>query len=162
MLAGEAFSGGQVLWGADARVEWLATPRFGTTLRFGLRSGLPNQTQEGEVRATAVLGGLGLAYAVLTPGRVRLDLFARFDAAQLTYVADTTINATASSGSALALLVSGGGNVAWSILPSLRLSGEVGGIAPVLPVRATEAGTSVVAGVTGAGILAGIGAGGLF
>jgi hypothetical protein len=162
ILAGEGFSGGQVLWGADARAEWLVTPRFKTTLRFGLRSGLPNQTQEGEVRASAILGGLGVAYAVLEPSRVRVDAFARLDAAQLTYVADSTIDATASGGSALALLVSGGGEIAWSVLPSLRLTGELGAVVPVRPVRATEADTQVVAGVSGVGAVVGIGAGGLF
>ncbi len=162
MLASEAFTGGQVQWGADARAEWFVTPRFATTLRFGFRSALPKQTQEGEVRASAILGGLGAAYAVLASSRVRLDLFARLDAAQVTYAADTTVDAVASSGSALALLVSGGGEIAWSVLPSLRLSGELGAIAPIRPVRATEAETNVVLGVSGVGALAGIGAGGFF
>jgi hypothetical protein len=162
MLAGEGFAGGKVQWGADARAEWFVTPRFATTLRFGLRSALPSQTPEGEVRASAVLGGIGVAYAAVPPRRFRFDLFARFDAAQITYAADTTIDATATSGSALALLVSGGAELGWAILPALRLNGELGAIVPVRPVRATEADSTVVVGVSGVGALVGLGMGGMF
>jgi hypothetical protein len=162
MLAGEVFTGGQAQWGADARTQWFLSPHFAATLRLGLRATLPKETPEGEVRASAVLGGVGGAYRALVSSRVDLDLFARFDAADVTYVADTTIHATASSGSAVAFLLGAGGAIGWSVMPSLRLSAELGASAPVRPVRATEGETNVVVGVSGVGAVAGIGAGGLF
>jgi hypothetical protein len=162
MFAGEGFTGGQVQWGADARASYFATPRLAVTLRLGLRSALPKQTPEGEVRSSAVLGGIGAAYRVVGSRPIAFDVFARFDVAETAYAADTTIDARASSGSAVALLASAGGQLAWSVLPSLRLTGEIGATAPLRPVRATEAETSVVVGMSGVGALVGLGAGALF
>ncbi len=162
LLVGEVFTGGQAQWGADARMQWFVTPHFATTVRLGLRSTLPKETPEGEVRASVILGGIGAAYRLHPSSPVDLDLFARVDAADVTYVADTTVNATASSGSAVALLVSGGAAVSWAIVPSLRLSTELGACGPVRPVQATEGETNVVVGMSGVGAVVGVGAGGLF
>jgi hypothetical protein len=162
MVAGEVFSGGQAQLGADARGQWFVTPHFAATLRLGLRSALPKATPEGEVRASAIIAGIGAAYRAAPSPNLDLGLFARFDALDVTYVADTTIDATASSGSALALLLGAGGTAGWSVLPALRLGAEVGATAPLRPVQATEGGTTVVIGMSGVGVVVGLGAGGLF
>ena len=108
-----------------------------------------------------MLGGLGLEGRLLAGPRGDVDLFARFDAEDIAYAADGSPRASGSSGSALALLASAGVAAGWVVVPSLRVSAEIGASAPVRPVRATEGDTPLV-GVSGVGALAGVGVGGLF
>jgi hypothetical protein len=162
VFAGEAFTGGQIEVGADARAQWFVTPHFAATLRVGLRSGVPTESPEGRVRASVLLAGIGALYRVVVAPHVDLGAFVRADALDVTYSADTTVQATASSGSAVTVLVGAGGVAGWSVLPAFRLNLEVGAAAPIRPVQATEATTDVVVGVRGVGALVGVGAGALF
>lgn len=162
MLGGEAFSGGQAEAGVDARAEWFVSSAFATTLRFGLRTALPQRTGEGEVRASVALGGIGAAYRLLGSAPVALRAFLRLDAADVTYTGEPRAGATATSGNAWTLLGSGGGELGWSILPALRLNAEVGAVVPLRPVHATQDGSAVVSSVSGVGLAGGIGAGGVF
>ena len=161
VLAGEYFNGGQTQWGADARVAWRLPHGFATTFRLGLRSALTQQAPDGEVHASAILGGIGVALSLAASAKGGVGTFARFDVAQISYVAAARGDALASTGTALAALTSGGVDAWWSFLPTLRIRAELGVIAPLRPVRATDANVSVV-GVSGVGALAGIGAGAVF
>ncbi len=160
-IASEFFGGGQTQWGADARGAWFVTPRFSTTLRLGLRSAVAHSAPDGEVRASSILGGVGGSYLIAYGRKVGVDAFARLDGMSVSYVGTARTSSTAFSGSALTLLLTGGGDVWWSIVPAFRLTAGLGALAPLRPIRATDGGATVVA-VSGIGLAGDLCAGGIF
>jgi hypothetical protein len=153
----EAWAGALSLFGLDVRVVVGAPSGIAATARIGVREGPTAQAPDGQIQASALLGGVGIAFRAVPAGRrVGVDAVARLDVARLAYAATPNPAAHGSDEADTTLLV-GAGVDGWLALGgSASLVAEILVDAPLRPVAADDAGRSVEA-ASGAGVEGGAG-----
>jgi hypothetical protein len=156
-LTFEAYTGGQRLWGIDARGGIRPSPRWTAALRAGLRNGSSADAANGTVDARALILGIGAEVALLPLSQsFQLELLGRLDAVHVSYVAEADPGALARSESGTALVAAGG------LAATLRLGAGAGAFAeasagaPLRPVRAADSGSEVVS-IAGFALMTGVG-----
>jgi hypothetical protein len=157
LAAGEAWAGSLGLYGVDVRVAVGTPSGLAATARVGVRQGPTVQAADGQIQASAILGGLGVSFRAVPPGhRFGLDAILRIDAARITFAATPNPGAGGGDQSDATLLVGAGVDGWATIAASTALVAEVLINAPLRPVAADDAGRSVVA-ASGAGVEGGAG-----
>jgi hypothetical protein len=153
----EAWAGSLSLYGVDVRVAVAVPSGFAVTARIGVREGPTVSATDGQVEASALLGGIGLSFRAVPPWhRYGIDAIARVDAARIAYGATPSAGATGGAQSDTTVLV-GAGVDGWVALgASVSLLAEILVDTPVRPVAADDAGRSIVA-ASGAGVEGGAG-----
>ncbi len=157
MVAVEHWAGSGSLVGADVRIMVAGASRFGAGLRFGARGAPAAAAPDGQVHATAVLGGASASFrATPAVSRYGVDAIVRLDVARISYIATPNPGASAFA-QAQTTVLAGAGMDGWVALGSAtRLVGEVLVNAPLRPVVADDGGRQVT-GVSGAGVEGGLG-----
>jgi hypothetical protein len=157
VAAAEAWAGSLALYGVDVRVAVAMPSGLGATARVGIREGPSVSAQDGQIQASALLGGIGLSLRTVPPWhRYGLDAVVRVDAARIAFGATPSAGASGGSQSDATVLV-GAGVDGWAALGgSVSLMAEALIDTPLRPVAADDAGRSVVA-ASGAGIEGGVG-----
>jgi hypothetical protein len=153
----EAWAGSLGLYGVDVRVALAAPSGLAATARIGIREGPPVSSQDGQIQASAVLGGIGVSFRTVPPWRhYGVDAIVRVDGARIAFAATPNAGARGSAQADATVLV-GAGVDAWAALGgSVSLLGEALINAPLRPVAAYDGGRSVLA-ASGAGIEGGVG-----
>jgi hypothetical protein len=157
----DTWGGAATFFGADLRASALLSPRVGVEVRLGVRDAPSATAPDGEVHATALLGGLGASLRTLWSPHYGLYSVARLDAARIAFEAMPSPRSVGSAQAATTLLA-GAGLGGWFVLGSwARLLAEVLGEVPLRPVLAADAGRRVLA-VSGVGLEGGMGLGVFF
>jgi hypothetical protein len=153
----EAWAGSLGLYGVDVRFAVAAPAGFAATARVGVRDGPTVSSQDGQIQASALLGGIGLSFRAVPPWhRYGIDAIARVDAVRIAYAATPNAGASGGAQSAATVLV-GAGVDGWVALgSSVSLLAEILVDTPLRPVAADDDRRSVVA-ASGAGVEGGVG-----
>jgi len=139
----ETFDGGQTLLGVDARLGLKLVGPLSATARLGFRQGLREPADHGSVRASALVGGLGVRVELGGGQRLKVDLLGRFDALRLNASAFAEAGATAREDAGLALVLGGGPGLRVLLSRSLRLVADATAGHAVRPVHITDDGQRV-------------------
>ena len=161
MAVADTWGGPATFYGADLRATAWLSPRVGAELRLGLRDAPSVTAPDGEVRATALLAGLGASLRTLWGPRYGVYSAARLDAAWISFDV-TPGHGSVGSAQAETTLLAAAGLGGWLVLgSSAHLLAEVLGEVPLRPVVATDAGRRVLA-LSGVGLEGGVGLGVFF
>jgi hypothetical protein len=149
-VAGEHATGGLSLGGIDLRIGGWIAPRVAVGIRLGARVAPSAQGNDGTAAATALVGGVGGALAILPRGRVlALELPVRFDVESVAFRAHPLPGADGSNVSAIGLTASTGLSLGLAFAPgwALQIEGTVG---VVLRDVDAKDGTSTLTALSGA------------
>ncbi len=127
--AGERATGGLALGGVDARLGFYPLDRLALSVRIGGRAALSASATDGSTSASAFVGGLGAAVALLPRGRTfELEIPVRVDVDALEFSAHPSAGARGSDGSAVAVVASVGvaASVRFAAAWRVELEGTVG------------------------------------
>src|SRR5450432_2744856 len=142
------FGGGQTQLGPDGFVRAAITPRVGTELAVGGRSGLSVKAPHGTIRSHALVGSLGVVAALFRSTPLRFDVGAGFRGTSVSFEADAVPGVQGGSSSAMTVSAYGVAGLSIRIVSSLHLNFGLGVGAPIRSASATDDGI-VVSGVTG-------------
>jgi hypothetical protein len=153
----ETWAGSLTLYGVDLRVAFASESGLGATARIGAR-GAPGATgPDGQVQATALLGGVGVTLRAVPSGSpVELDAIARVDAVRIAYTAVANAGATSAGLADTTVLIGAGFDAAVPLSASTQIVAEALVDAPLRAVAAVDGGRSVVA-ASGIGVEGGAG-----
>lgn len=152
VAVGEHWAGSANLYGADLRVVIGNTSRFGAGLRVGARGAPTVSAADGQVRTTALLGGVSVSFRATPAGdRQGVDAIARLDVSRIAFQSAPNPGARGADRAETAVLI-GAGMDGWiAPLDAARFFAEALVEAPIQAVGANDSGHSVVA-VSGAGV----------
>ena len=156
-LTFEVYTGGQRLWGIDARGGFRPASRWTTTLRAGLRDGTSVEAPNGSVDARALILGAGAEFALLPPSQAfQLELCGRVDVLRISYQAKADPGAQARPEGGTAIVATAGLAATLGLGANAGLFAEASAGAPLRPVRAADTGSEVVS-IAGFGLMTGAG-----
>jgi hypothetical protein len=150
----DRYGGGQSQLGADLRVSARSVGPLALMLRLGYRQALPESAPHGSLRASGVLGGIGVRLPLLHEGRLRLFALGRVDALRLTVSAYPNVGATTREQSDVAVVAAAGPGMALTLSEHLRIGLDVTAGGALRPVHVTDSGQRVT-GVSGLALAVG-------
>jgi hypothetical protein len=145
-LATEHATGGLTLGGADVRFGFFPTDRFTLSARVGGRVAPSTSSSDGSATASALLGGLGGAVALVPHGRAfGFELPIRVDVEQVQFAAHPAPGAHGSDAGALGVTGSIGAAASVRIAPAWRVGLEATVGVVLRPVEADDGAQAVTA-----------------
>jgi hypothetical protein len=161
-LVGEAYTGGQLQVGVDARAGIWLLPTLTLQVLVGLRRGFTVSAEHGDVSSSAVVAGLGIGLTPVDPhAELGVDVLGRIEASRFEFQANAAPGATGTSESAVGVVAKAGAAGWLSVSGQLRISVELLAGTPLVAVSATEDGHDVT-GASGVALSGALGLAGVF